>query len=161
MSHSPDLPTVSHERKMELLAGLHGFDKLPKSSREALAAELKLEVFAPGSTVVEERELGDRLFIIASGLAEVSSTGPTGKVVLDELSTGKMFGEIALVSRIRRRKATVSSVTQLVTLSLSAHVFEKLLAEHPDIHSDFVENAEALMAEKLQKLSHPHQGDVF
>jgi CRP-like cAMP-binding protein len=118
-----------------------------------LAGQLRQEQFAGGTIVVAERQIGDRMFIIDDGVAEVSTTSPKGSVSLGEIAVGEMFGEIALLSKIRRRKATVSALTHLVTLSLSAEAFEKTMRTYPQVLENFMAVAEALMNEKLLKVS--------
>lgn len=82
--------------------------------------------------------------------------GPKGKVVLDQIAPGEMFGELALVSKIKRRKATVTAVTELVTLSLSADSFARTMQAHPEVLEGFLKSAEVLMHQKLQKVSPMH-----
>lgn len=126
---------------------------LPPSVLSDLAAQLRQEQFPGGTVVVAERQIGDRMFIIEDGVAEVSTMCPAGSVSLGEIAAGEMFGEIALLSKIRRRKATVSALTNLVTLSLSAEAFEKTMRAYPQVLANFMAVAEGLMNEKLLKIS--------
>ena len=147
------VPEVSLQRRKELISTLVGFSKLPPPLQEELAKCLQVEVFPVGGVVVAERQMGDRMYVIADGVAEVSTEGPRGRVTLNQLSEGDMFGEVALVSKIRRRKATVTALTPLVALSLSANSFEKAMSSHPEVLKNFLKSAEAMMAEKLSKVS--------
>jgi CRP-like cAMP-binding protein len=144
---------ASIQRRAELLASLSGFSELPPVVRRDLADALKVENFPADGVVVAERQMGDRMYIIESGIASVSTMGANGPVILGQLLAGEMFGEIALVSKIRRRKATVTALTPLVTLSLAAEAFEKALAPYPEVLANFIQAAETLMRRKLQKLS--------
>lgn len=156
MSADPNSLDVPFARKQQLLAGLPDFAPLPVQVLQELAAALGTEVFPPGSNVVVEREIGDRMYILHSGLGEVSTIGPKGRVVLDQLVGGEMFGEIALLGKTRRRKATVTAVTQVVAVSLGAPDFHRIMTAYPAILAAFTANAEAMMNEKLQKVSPLH-----
>ncbi len=153
MRDRPAAPEIPFERRVILLKNLHGFMDLSQSVLADLAGQLQQEQFAAGSLVVAERQMGDRMFIIEDGVAEVSTMCPTGSVSLGEIAAGEMFGEIALLSKIRRRKATVSALTHLVTLSLSAEAFEKTMRAYPQVLANFMALAEALMNEKLLRIS--------
>ena len=156
MSEGANNKDVPLERKQQLLAGLRDFASLPPAVHKELAEALKIEVFPPGGVVVAERDMGDRMYILESGIAEVSTIGPKGRVVLDGLNAGDMFGEIALISKIRRRKATVTAVTELVTVSLSVEDFERTMKVYPEVLAAFMRNAEVLMSKKLHKVSPMH-----
>jgi len=103
-----------------------------------------------------EGQIGDCLYLIESGCAEVATAGPTGLVLLASLESGDLFGEIALLNSTRRRQATVKALTALVTLSLSAAAFERALAAFPEARLDLATTAEALLTAKYLKKKSPH-----
>ena len=145
MSINADLPEISFRRRVALLANLSGFSALPMNVHADLAASLTVEQFSVGAVVVAERQIGDRMYVIENGVAEVSTTATSGTVSLGEIATGEMFGEIALVSKIKRRKATVIALTPLVTLSLSVVAFEKIMSAYPEVLTKFIAAAEVLI----------------
>src|SRR5215210_3454984 len=108
--------TVPPEKRLELLAGVLAFGRLPASVLEDLAARLTEEAFQFGDTVVVEGDMDDRLYLIVEGYAEVSTTGPSGTVPLATLGPGELFGEIALLEPGGRREATVNAVEPLLLL---------------------------------------------
>ncbi len=143
--------TVPLERRQELLRGIAGFSAIPASLIEELAASLREEHFPAGAVVVAEGQVGDRLYVIERGRAEVSTAGATEAVVLAQLDQGDMFGEIALLAPSRRRQATVAAVTALHTLSLSGPVFERALAACPEVRLDIAAVADTLLTAKFLK----------
>ena len=129
---------------------------MPAELLEELAASLREEQFPAGRAVVAEGQIGDCLYLIESGCAEVATAGPTGLVLLASLESGDLFGEIALLNSTRRRQATVKALTALVTFSLSAAAFERALAAFPEARLDLATTAEALLTAKYLKKKSPH-----
>lgn len=141
------------ERRVELLSGLGGFAELPMAVKHRIAERLQEERFEAGNEVVVERQMGDRMYVVVEGIAEVSTAGVSGVVVLGQVLAGEMFGEVALVSKLRRRKATVTALTPLLTLSLSSAAFDAAMENHPEVRADFIRSAEAKVQQKLTKVA--------
>jgi CRP-like cAMP-binding protein len=156
MNEEGEAGVIPSERWKELLARIPGFADLPVELLEELAASLREEQYPADRAVVTEGEIGDRLYLIERGCAEVTTAGPTGLALLATLESGDLFGEIALLNTSRRRQATVKALTALVTLSLSAAAFEKALAAFPEARLDLATTAEALLTAKYLKKKSPH-----
>ena len=156
MNEEGEAGVIPSERRRELLARIPGFADLPAELLEELAASLREESYPPGRAVVTEGEIGDRLYLIERGCAEVATAGPTGPVLLATLESGDLFGEIALLNTTHRRQATVKALTALITLSLSAAAFEKALAAFPEARLDLATTAEALLTARYLKKKSSH-----
>jgi len=155
MNEENEAGSIPSARRKELLARIPSFAELPAELLEELAASLCEEQYPPGQAIVTEGELGDCLYLIERGSAEVTTTGPTKPVLLATLESGDLFGEIALLDTTRRRHATVKALTSLVTLSLSAAAFEKALAAFPEARLDLATKAEALLTAKYLRKKAP------
>jgi len=94
------------------------------------------EHYEPGQDVFRQGELGDRLYIILSGAAEVRRQDEDEDVVLAQLGPGQCFGEMALVNRAERN-ATVRCTVALDVLSLPKKEFAVLAANLPDLRRSF------------------------
>jgi NADH:ubiquinone reductase (H+-translocating) len=94
------------------------------------------EHFEPGQDVFREGDLGDRLYIILSGQAEVARGQGAARTVLARLAAGQCFGEMALV-RQTTRNATVRCLTAMDVLSLPKSEFATLAAHLPDLRASF------------------------
>lgn len=112
------VPATIHElTRVGLLAGLPG-EHLSK-----LAARLEREEVAPGAMVVREGDLGERFYIVLSGMLNVSQEGLGERRLL---RPGDSFGEVALAMGIPRT-ASVRAVTPAVVASCDQETFDELL----------------------------------
>src|SRR5918997_2181679 len=147
--------TVPPERRLELLAGVLAFERLPASVFKELAARLTEEPFQSGDTVVVEGDVDDRLYLIVEGHAEASTTGPSGTAPLATLGPGELFGEIALLNPDGRRQATVTAVEPLLLLDLDAADFRRVLVAHPEARAAFTQMTDDLLVTKFLKQASP------
>jgi putative peptide zinc metalloprotease protein len=146
---------VPAERRLELLKEVPAFACLPTPALEELAELLKEDRYPSGATMVTEGEAGDRLYLIAEGRAEISTAGQSGPVPLAALGPGELFGEIALLEPGCRRQATVTATTPLLTLSLAAPYFRRVLDTYPEARTAFSEAAQALLTANFLKQANP------
>ena len=103
---------------------------------------------------MNQGEVGEHLFIVVTGRAEVWFDDPGGGTSqLATLNQGQIFGEIGLRSN-RRRTATVKAHAEeaLNLLSLSRDRFQRLVQEHPTIGEGFAEVIEQRLLEILDTL---------
>jgi NADH dehydrogenase len=108
------------------------------------------EHFEPGQEVFRQGDLGDRLYIILSGEAEVRRREAGTESVLALLGPGQCFGEMALVN-MATRNATVRCVAPMDVLSLPKKDFAVLSANLPDLKRSF----ERLAGERAERASTP------
>ncbi|HZS46161.1 MAG TPA: FAD-dependent oxidoreductase [Blastocatellia bacterium] len=100
------------------------------------SAGITQEHFEPGQEVFHQGDLGDRIYIILSGKAEViRQDGPTSSV-LAELMPGEYFGEMALLNQTTRG-ATIRCLTPMNTLSLPKREFNVLASSLPELRQSF------------------------
>jgi NADH dehydrogenase len=106
------------------------------------------EHFEPGQEVFREGDVGDRLYIITRGTAEVTRRNGEGDILLAQLSPGEYFGEMALLNQTTRN-ATVRCVEALDVLSIPKRDFSALAATLPTMR----ENLEKVMAQRRSTAS--------
>ncbi len=157
MTAPNDLSGVSLERRLAVLRALPSFETLPADGMEELANLLGVERFAAGQEIVHESQVGDYMYLIEDGQVVVSAVGPTGSLQLGSLRAGEMFGEIALLSETRQRRATVTAETPVVTLTLSLDRFQQMVALYPEVKMDLACAASALMQIRLEALMQAQQ----
>ena len=83
--------------------------------------------FEPGQSIVEEGDLGDGMYIVLEGLAQVDVGGR-----YHNLQPGSFVGEMALIRR-RKRSATVKAVEAVTALRVSADDFHQFLLDNPSV----------------------------
>jgi NADH dehydrogenase len=101
------------------------------------------EHFEPGQEVFREGDIGDRLYIITGGKAEVTRKNGDGDIPLAQLGAGEYFGEMALLNQTTRN-ATVRCIEPLDVLSIPKREFSALAATLPTMR----ENLEKVMAQR-------------
>ena len=94
------------------------------------------EHFEPGQEIFRQGDLGDRIYIISRGRAEVIRDDDGREVSLALLGPGEYFGEMALLNQTRRN-ATVRCVESLDVLSIHKREFSVLAANLPALRESF------------------------
>jgi len=96
------------------------------------------EHFEPGQLVFSQGEIGDRVYILLSGEAEVVRTpgDGTGDRILAKLGAGECFGEMALLDSAPRN-ASVRCVRAMTVLSIPKREFGLLAANVPGLRASF------------------------
>jgi len=104
---------------LDVLEKIPLLSKLTLEQFVMISSRLQVRECAPGEIIFSRGEIGETFFIIESGQVEVLAPHPSGQDrVINALSAGDFFGEIALL-RATPRTATVVSRnhTRLLTLS--------------------------------------------
>ncbi len=100
------------------------------------------EAFTAGTTIFEEGDQADRVYLVKSGTVELS----TNDHVLEIVGPGGLFGEMAVIERDTRSAAAVAqSDCQLVTIDRRRFWF--LVQETPY----FAEIVMRVMADRLRR----------
>ena len=94
-----------------------------------LALELRPVVFAPGDDIFRAGQFGRHMYFISRGMVQIISTD--GVTVVNTLSDGDFFGEIALLFS-QPRTASVRAVDYCDLYTLDKETFDRVLARYPD-----------------------------
>ena len=109
-----------------MVARVPVFANLDAATITDLVGMLQSRTVPAGTTIVRKGERGDSMFLIASGIVEVSTTaGPV------RLQAGDVFGEMSLLLRAPR-SATVTAVKATDLLVLDAADFHRLVDRSPE-----------------------------
>jgi CRP-like cAMP-binding protein len=124
---SPSAATPSRLPRIPL------FSDLSPAAFVALTERMTLRRAAPGEAVVQEGEVGESFFVVASGRLRVEKRDEAGaKVALARLGEGTFFGEMALLSGAPRA-ASVVAEEESELLEIRAEVLEDLCRQHPHV----------------------------
>jgi NADH dehydrogenase len=107
------------------------------------SAGIAREHFEPGEEVFHQGDVGDRIYIILSGQADVVREDGEREKLLAQLGAGEYFGEMALLNQTTRN-ATVRCAAPLDVLSVPKREFNLLAASIPELRRSF----EDLMARR-------------
>jgi ATP-binding cassette subfamily B protein len=133
-------------RKVPVLSGLS------HAVLEDLASRMTLAKVPDGTAVVSQGEVGDRLYIVKDGEAEVVARGEDGEEKeLATLSKNDYFGEIALLRDVPRT-ATVRARGTMELYSLEREDFQKLLARSEGLKTAMTGTGDARYVETQNTL---------
>src|SRR3954453_20210743 len=121
----PGVPVLARE-----LAQAPLFSELPNDALEELAAGSRRRRFAPGDIVFHEGAAGDALHVIRRGLLAVGRPSRDPGLILNRMSAGECFGEIAVLTEAARL-ASVVAVEPSETLEVTKEDFDRVLAANP------------------------------
>src|SRR5690625_2470427 len=89
--------------------------------------------FPRGTTIFEEGEPGDRLYIITAGKIKLARKAPDGREnLLSILGPSDMFGELSIFDPGPRTSSAVC-VTDVVVYSMDRSALKRWIAERPEI----------------------------
>jgi CRP/FNR family cyclic AMP-dependent transcriptional regulator len=126
-----NIATLSLMERILFLKRVPLFANLSPSDTKQVAALAEEISFSNGDILVQEGEVGDVMFIIASGEVRVIATKDQREVELARRKVGEFIGEMALISK-EPRSATVAAIGNVRTLCINQKNFESLLRDRPD-----------------------------
>lgn len=112
------------------------FAPFPQDERRALMEQFKSRSFTPGEVILEEGKKGNGLYLLLHGRVQVTRQGDEDAeaVVLAELSSGDLFGEMSLLTN-QPTNATVTALEDAFVLRLSKKRFDELVLTNGTILS--------------------------
>jgi CRP-like cAMP-binding protein len=112
----------------DFLKSVELFSPLSPADADALAALALEEVFQKGQAVFRERDPGGKLYLVLTGVVEVSKSGTP----LARLGRGEILGEIAAFDGgPRSATATAGVVAETRLASWDVAAFQRYLAARP------------------------------
>jgi CRP/FNR family cyclic AMP-dependent transcriptional regulator len=120
------------------------FSGLSQRELDAIVRAGKQVEHQSGHVIAREGDRGIGFFLVLDGEAKVSRGGKT----LAKLKAGDFFGEVSLLDR-GPRTATVTAITPIRLLGVTAWVFRGILVEHPSIAMKLLE----VVASRLRQVT--------
>ena len=138
--------TVSLSGRKKIIAGVELFAFLPEKELDNLAEQMRHFVFKSGESIVKSGDVGESMFIIVEGIADVLISENEKMVKVSQLHPGQFFGEMSLLTG-EPRSADVAAVTDLVVYELHRDHLNKTIHDYPEI---VVKISEILVERKYQ-----------
>ncbi|SRR5579884_570606 len=114
------------------LASSTVFGALPPTALEQLAALMQRRSYKRGQVIFHQDDPGTAAYVIESGCVKVVLLSAEGdEVVLRVLTSGEVFGELALLTG-RPRSASVIAVEDTVADTLDRNALLGFLSQHPE-----------------------------
>lgn len=136
--------------KVSVLSGSPLFEMLSSEELEYAAELSRPKHYTAGQVVFEEGELGDAVFVIASGDVEVSRRNASGaQKTIATLGQGQFFGEMSLVDK-DHRSATVRAKTPCTMLHLTAENLTTFRKQHRDGFTFIILNIARMLSARLR-----------
>lgn len=114
--------------------------RVPAAERSALLERFDEVTHAEGTVIIEEGGEARGLYLLVSGEVTVSRRDQGDTLSLARLRAGDFFGEISLVLR-RPAVATVTAVSDVVSLHLGCDAFREAVRDHPELLAELYETA--------------------
>lgn len=142
----------AHEKDIEpydVLNIIDIFRPFPEEAKTRIARAMRSRHFPPRYTIVEQKEVGDSLFIIAEGVVSVRIGEERKEIV--RMGAGSFFGEMALLTGAPRN-ATIATITDTYLFEITKEDIFPYLRQHPKILNRISEiMAERKMVEEPAK----------
>lgn len=112
----------------------HVLDLMPEKERNGLIALGSKIEYREESSLFQKGDPGDSLYIITAGSVFISVSSAEGKeIILNKLSAGEVFGEVAMFDQsARTADATVVAGTKLISIDRS--LFFGFLDKTPSLY---------------------------
>lgn len=107
------------------------FSGIPREDLKKLAQRFKAIDFGEMDPIIQQEEHGTNFYLILNGKVKVVRYTEDGKeIILDTLSTGEYFGEMALLDGLSR-SASVVPLTPVKVLAIDRPSFIRFLQQSP------------------------------
>ena len=109
-----------------------------------------LRSLGAGAVAVRQGDVGNEMYVIISGRADVVVTGPDGRRhVVRQLERGDVFGEMGLV-RQQQRTADIVATADLELLAVDERFMKRLQRRYPRIAAAVFLNLTRILSDRLE-----------
>ncbi len=137
---------MSLNEEVEALRRIPLFAKIEPAKLKLLAFTSQRMIYKPGDVLFHQGDPGDAAYVIFGGEADVSVNTPTGPLTVAHLKQNDFVGEIAILCDVPRT-ATVTAVSELVTLRITKDLFFRLINDFPQIAIEIMR----VLAQRLER----------
>jgi CRP/FNR family cyclic AMP-dependent transcriptional regulator len=140
---------AQHNELVTLLRQIELFQGVDIPELSLISQQMTAQSYDAGAVVFHEGDMGDRLFVILTGIMHVYVERQGKTITYALMHAGECFGEMALIEDAPR-SATVRAEAPAHCLTLSKQGFLNLIQRHPQI-------ALTIMKSLCQRLRHTNE----
>lgn len=137
--------------EVEILKGVPLFSKVESSKLKLIAFTGERMNYAEGQELFHQGDVGDAMYVILGGTADVLLETPGGQIRVAELKKNSFVGDIAILCDVPRT-ATIRAREQLTTLKISKDMFYRLVSEFPQMAIEMMRELAHRLEDTNQKL---------
>ena len=123
---------MSIHEEVELLKAVPIFAKIEPAKLKLLAFTSDRMTFEAGQELCHQGDIGDAMYVILGGSADVLIDSPAGPIKVAELQRNAFFGETAILCD-QPRNATITAHEKLTALKITKDMLYQLIAEFPQM----------------------------
>lgn len=117
----------------EILSRAGIFQGVDPVAVDNLIAEMETVRFPRGTTIFDEGDPGDRLYIITAGKVKLARHAPDGREnLLSIMGPSDMFGELSIFDPGPRTSSAIC-VTEVHAATMSSEMLRQWIEQHPEI----------------------------
>ncbi|WP_115685440.1 CRP-like cAMP-activated global transcriptional regulator GlxR [Corynebacterium senegalense] len=121
------------EGVQDTLARAGIFQGVDPAAVSALIGDMETVRFPRGTTIFDEGEPGDRLYIIIDGKVKLARHAPDGREnLLSVMGPSDMFGELSIFDPGPRTSSAVC-VTEVTAATMNSEMLKQWIDNHPEI----------------------------
>ncbi|MEJ6550663.1 MULTISPECIES: CRP-like cAMP-activated global transcriptional regulator GlxR [unclassified Corynebacterium] len=141
----------------EILSRAGIFQGVETTAVNALIEQLESVTFPRGTTIFDEGEPGDRLYIIISGKVKLARHAPDGREnLLTIMGPSDMFGELSIFDPGPRTSAAVC-VTEMTAATMDSQMLHDWISDHPEISEQLLR----VLARRLRRTNNTLADLIF
>ena len=130
-------------KTIPLFAGLRAF----QAKIVTLMGELKS--FSKGQPIVRQGEMGNEMYVLINGSANVLVNSPNGTRQVATLERGDVFGEMGLI-RHHERMADVIATEDVEVLAVNERFLTRIKRRYPRIAAEIFFNVSKILSDRLE-----------
>jgi CRP/FNR family transcriptional regulator len=141
----------------EILSRAGIFQGVESAAVNTLIEQLESTTFPRGTTIFDEGEPGDRLFIIISGKVKLARHAPDGREnLLTIKGPSDLFGELSIFDPGPRTSAAVC-VTEVTAATMDSQMLHDWIQAHPEISEQLLR----VLARRLRRTNNALADLIF
>lgn len=137
--------------EVEILKGVPLFSKVEPAKLKLIAFTGERMNYSEGQELFHQGDVGDAMYVILAGVADVLLETPGGQIRVAELKKNSFVGDIAILCDVPRT-ATIKAREPLTTLRISKDMFYRLVAEFPTMAIEMMRELAHRVEDTNQKL---------